>query len=275
MSVFSGSLMPGAAAAQGLSVLDPFVPWLLAALMLAAAGLAWHGRRELVVARARYLAARLSWKVAGALLCGAVLLFGALAWGVTAGQETALGQLIANWDGEALLWAQGLSSHGMRTLALDLTDVGSVRVLMPLVVLVALWLLYRRQRFLAAAWFIGCTANSLLLRALKNVFERTRPPHAVDVFASGYSFPSGHAAGTTMVVGLLAWLLHDRVPAPWRAPLFLLAGLLITAIAASRVLLQAHFLSDVLAGVLLGAFSLLLTIAVTEHARHMNDRDFN
>jgi len=274
MSVSLGSLIPRTVAAQGLSVLDPFVPWLLAALLLAAGGLAWYWRRELGAA-ALHPPARLSWRAAGALMSAAALLFGVLAWGVMAGQETALGQLIANRDGAALLWAQGLSSHGMRALALDLTDMGSVRILMPLVVLVALWLLYRRQRFLAVAWFVGCASNSLLLRALKNVFERTRPPHAADVIASGYSFPSGHAAGAAMVIGLLTWLLHDRVPPPWRAPLILLGGLLIAAIAASRVLLQAHFLSDVLAGLLLGAFSLLFTIAVTEHARHMNDRDFN
>ncbi|WP_423459639.1 phosphatase PAP2 family protein [Ottowia sp. VDI28] len=267
MSAFPGSLMPAAFAAQGLSILDPFVPWLLAAVLLAAGGLAWRGRRALAVAAPWRLAARLSWAAAGGLMLGAALLFWGMAWGVMAGQESAFGQWIAGWDGAALLWARREPLHGLRALALALTDIGSARVLMPLVVLVSLWLLYRRQRFLAAAWFIGCTANSLLLRMLKNVFERTRPVHAAEVMASGYSFPSGHAAGMAMVIGLLVWLLRDQVAGPWRAPLVLLGILLIAAVAASRVLLQAHFLSDVLAGLLLGAFSLLLTIAVIEHAR--------
>ncbi len=267
MSVSLDLLMPRAFAAQSLSVLDPFVPWLLAALLLAAGGLAWHGRRALAVAAPWRPAARLSWATASRLMLGATLLFWGMAWGVTVGQESAFGQWIAGWDGAALIWTQGLSSHSVHALALDLTNVGSVRILMPLVVLVSLWMLYRRQRFLAAAWFIGCTANSLLLRMLKNIFERTRPAHAAEVMASGYSFPSGHAAGMAMVIGLLVWLLRDQVPGRWRAPLVLLGILLIAAVAASRVLLQAHFLSDVLAGLLLGTFSLLLTIAVIEHAR--------
>lgn len=257
-----------AAAAQGLSVLDPVVPWMLAILlMLGGLGLYWYWRPERRAMRPQGPASRLSWPVAGAIMLGAFVLFAGLAWCVLAQPDTVSGRNIARWDSAALLWAQGLAAGGLYAFAVDFTEIGSLRFLMPLVGLVALWLLYRREYFTAAACVIACSANGLLLRALKNLFERARPPHDLGIGASGYGFPSGHAAGAAMVIGLLTWLLCNRVPPQWRILLVLFGCLLIASISASRILLQVHFLSDVLAGLLLGAFSLTLTIAIMEHTR--------
>lgn len=257
-----------AVAAQGLSVLDPAVPWMLAALLAVAVwGLRWQWSPQRRAMRPQGTASRLPWPVAGVIMLGVALLFAWLAWGVLAETESGVAENIRRWDTAAFLWAQKWPSLGVRALVAAWTHLGSLRVLMPLVVLVAIWLLYRRERFVAAAWVVGCTANSLLLRALKNAFERGRPPHEASLGVSGYSFPSGHAAGILMVIGLLVWLLHDRVSSKWQAPLVVMGALLIVSITASRVLLQVHFLSDVLAGLLLGVFSLTLTIAVMERTR--------
>lgn len=254
--------------AQGLSVLDPAVPWMLGALLLLAFCSLWfYLQPERRALRPLGPASRLPWPQAGALMLGSMVLFGLLAWGALAQPPTLMGTHVDQWDLAALGWARGLSSHGLYAFAVRFTEIGSVRVLMPIVVVVALWLMYRQEFFLAAVCVVSCSVNSLLLRALKLVFERTRPPHEIGLSASGYSFPSGHAAGASMVIGLLIWLLHDRVSPAWRLPLILLGCLLILSISASRVLLQVHFLSDVFAGLLLGAFSLTLTIAVTEHVR--------
>ena len=256
------------AATQGLSVLDPAVPWMLAALMtVSVLGLRRQWSPERKALSPQGAASRLPWPVAGALLLSAALLFACLAWGVLIESESGMAPNIRRWDAVALLWAQNWSSESLRAFVKAWTHLGSLRVLMPLVLLVALWLLYRREQFVAAAWVVGCTANSLMLRALKNVFERGRPPHEASLGVSGFSFPSGHAAGILMVIGLLVWLLHDRVPSKWRAPVMMTGLLLVVSITTSRVFLQVHFLSDVLAGLLLGFFSLILTIAVMEYTR--------
>jgi undecaprenyl-diphosphatase len=79
--------------------------------------------------------------------------------------------------------------------------------------------------------------------------------------ATSFSFPSGHAAGTAAVYGVLALLLlrADATAAPDRAlprrvvPAAVAAILaFVVAVAVSRVVLGVHFPSDVVAGLVLG-----------------------
>lgn len=106
-----------------------------------------------------------------------------------------------------------------------------------------------------AAIFITVAAAGLADDALKIIFGRARPPLwlAGDVSGFGFfrfgskfaSFPSGHT--TTSVAAALAF--SALAPRAW--PLFFLAA---AAIAASRIVLGVHYLSDVIAGAALGAY---------------------
>jgi membrane-associated phospholipid phosphatase len=106
----------------------------------------------------------------------------------------------------------------------------------------------------AAAIFITVAAAGLADDALKIVFGRARPYVWLAGDDSGFgffrygakfaSFPSGHT--TTSIAAALAL----SAVFPRRRPLFLLAALLIGL---SRIVLDAHYLSDVIAGALLGA----------------------
>lgn len=123
----------------------------------------------------------------------------------------------------------------------------------------------RRDLALAAfgerAMFIMATlaASGLLPQAIKLFVGRGRPkfletlgPFVFKPFsfnASYASFPSGHA--TTMFAMAVAFgYLLPR----WRAPLFLLAAI----IALSRVIVRAHYPTDIFAGACLGAASAYL-----------------
>ncbi|HZE01852.1 MAG TPA: phosphatase PAP2 family protein [Pseudonocardiaceae bacterium] len=89
--------------------------------------------------------------------------------------------------------------------------------------------------------------------AVKDLLARPRPTllNPVD-HAAGYSFPSGHAAGAAAVYGALVVLVLPRA-IRWARALLLAAGTsLISAVAASRVLLGVHYPSDVAAGAALG-----------------------
>lgn len=110
------------------------------------------------------------------------------------------------------------------------------------------------QRALAACIVATGIASGLLV-ILKRRFRRARPceyaDHPLyDVKPLGYfpsdhfSFPSGHSMNAFAVATLVALCF------PWTTPLGLL---LASSVAASRVLLGLHFVSDVLAGALLGA----------------------
>ena len=120
-------------------------------------------------------------------------------------------------------------------------------------------LLLRRQRVLALGWLLAVLVNSLAVRVLKGAIGRERPTGAAELVTSGASFPSGHAAGALLVYGLLLWIVLPLVARRrWRAVLAVAGGVLIGAIVVSRVLLRVHFVSDVVGGLLLAGFTLLL-----------------
>jgi undecaprenyl-diphosphatase len=85
----------------------------------------------------------------------------------------------------------------------------------------------------------------------KNIFQRPRPHFDEPlVTLASYSFPSGHAAGTTVFWGfvcVLAWSWPAR--APIRRALGAIAPAMVVLTCASRVYLGAHWLTDVVAGV--------------------------
>jgi len=87
---------------------------------------------------------------------------------------------------------------------------------------------------------------------MKHGFERPRP--LVDepmLTLTTFSFPSGHASGTTLLYGFLALVVLVHLPrSPWRWVAGVLALLLIALVSWSRVYLGVHFFTDVLAGVL-------------------------
>jgi undecaprenyl-diphosphatase len=99
---------------------------------------------------------------------------------------------------------------------------------------------------------VAAVPGGMLLNvAMKHVFARARPHFDEPVITLGTtSFPSGHAAGTTVFWGFLcvaAWAL-DAPPAAKRV-LLVLAPLMVVATCFSRVYLGAHYFSDVIAGV--------------------------
>lgn len=149
-----------------------------------------------------------------------------------------------------------------------LSELGNKDVLAPLGVLVAIALFLTRHRMLAVSWAVTVLGSGLLIGLFKGQFERPRPVHEHG-FAqeTTWSFPSGHAAGSLVFYGMLAYVLMVRLPARWHRYVAALAALLVVSIGASRVLLQVHFLSDVLAGFAVGFAWLAGCVATTEFLR--------
>lgn len=159
------------------------------------------------------------------------------------------------------------SDNQLRIFGL-LTHLGDKRVLIPLAGVVALVLLFRRQRFVAAAWVAATAGGGLLNAALKGIFARSRPQWLHDyASADGWSFPSGHSSGAFIVYGLLGYLVLVYLPKRLHVPLAALAMLLIVCVGFSRALLQVHYFSDVLGGYAFGAAWVAAWIAGLEAFR--------
>ena len=145
------------------------------------------------------------------------------------------------------------------------TRLGNVSTLAVIGVVVGLVLLYRKHHLLFWTWAIAVAGNGILITVLKSVFQRVRPLHDHGfVVEQGWSFPSGHASGSLVTYGMLAYLVLRQWRAPWSW--MLAACLLATALAVgfSRVYLQVHYFSDVLAGFVSGGAWMVICVTACE-----------
>ena len=139
--------------------------------------------------------------------------------------------------------------------------LGLVYVTLPVRIAIAGFLALRRRWWHLAAFAAAVVLSEVLIGTLKGSYDRARPPVSL-VATSGASFPSGHsiAATVTVVAAVIALVPPGRARVAWAAAA---AGFSVL-MALSRAYLGAHWLSDAIAGVLLGTSCALLTaLAVT------------
>ncbi|MET8149772.1 phosphatase PAP2 family protein [Actinoplanes sp. NPDC049668] len=132
--------------------------------------------------------------------------------------------------------------------------LGGRPIMIWLVAVVVVVLLIRRRIRLAIYLAVTGLGALLLDPSLKTLVGRLRPVVEAPVAAApGNSFPSGHALGSMVVYGALLLVFLPAV-APRRRRLFIgLTAAVIALIGVTRIALGVHFVSDVLAGWLLGA----------------------
>lgn len=124
------------------------------------------------------------------------------------------------------------------------------------VALFVLWLFSKDKWHQMLAWMAGCViVLAVLVLAIKFLIRRRRPEGdwgAIYRNTDPHSFPSGHAARTAM----LAVLAFAFGPV-WLGCLFIAWALLVSL---ARVWMGVHYLSDILAGILLGVLFALATL---------------
>jgi undecaprenyl-diphosphatase len=153
------------------------------------------------------------------------------------------------------LYAVALDDAAFVSAMKLLSTLGSARVYVPLFAVLAAWLARRGLRRLSLFVVVTMLGSWLLNSLVKLAVARARPvlPDPV-AHAGGMSFPSGHAQSATVAVSVLLLVF---LPALRARPLALrvaaAAGVVwVAAVCFSRVALGVHYVSDVLAGVVLG-----------------------
>ncbi|HJW95165.1 MAG TPA: phosphatase PAP2 family protein [Thermoanaerobaculia bacterium] len=168
---------------------------------------------------------------------------------------------LSEFDTLAHAWAAAHRSTGSTTFFITMTTAGGPLGLAILGLIVGGVLAIRRRWRWLVYLAITCGGGALLNLELKHYFARARPALAEALRqAHGYSFPSGHAMGSTIVFGSLAYLA-TRVLTRWRwkSAAIALACTLVISVALSRVYLGVHWISDIGAGISAG----MLWVAVT------------
>jgi len=159
-------------------------------------------------------------------------------------------------------WLQLMVAHQsgpVTALAKVLNFLGLVSVTLPVRIVIAGYLALRRRWWHLVAFVTAIVMSEALIGTLKGIYDRARPPGSL-VATSGASFPSGHsiAATVTVVAAVIALVPPGRRRVWWGAAAVAFSALM----ALSRAYLAAHWLSDAIAGVLLGTSCALLAALV-------------
>ena len=186
--------------------------------------------------------------IVGAGFAAAVLVLYAFAWLATEVIE----QETVALDNATATFLRQFTSPQLTAVANVLSLLGSevVLAMMGLLLIVFVW-----QRLWGDALVLVLVTGGaeVLNSILKNLFHRTRPTSVIGLItAQQFSFPSGHAMVSVAFYFYLAYLAWRHVHGLWRAALVGGLILLVLLIGLSRLYLEVHYLSDVVAGYLAG-----------------------
>ena len=196
-------------------------------------------------------------------LVAAAAVFAALVAAVFAG--SALPEL----DRRVAVWFGRHADPALTAAMLVVTYLNSTVAVGAYAALVGVFEAWRRNWRRVALLVVGVGGGLALNDFVKHLLQRARPvfdaPHLT---LQTYSFPSGHAAGSMLLYGLLlvGWIRWMTRPGARAAAAFALIAL-VAVVGFSRVYLGVHYLSDVLAGYAEGVAWLALCLMLANHVR--------
>jgi len=204
------------------------------------------------------------------LLAGLVAALLALAFVSIAGEV--LEGDTGGFDGVVLRQAQSLRAghSGFVSAMRDLSGLGSTVVLTVFVALGVGYLILVSAPTTAILVVVSAGSATVLVSALKSVFNRLRPDGAFsEIIVTGLSFPSGHAtmsAAIFLTMGALLASTRHR----WAERIYILfaAAVLTVLVGMSRIALGVHWATDVLGGWAFGSAWAMVWLMVASKSSH-------
>jgi undecaprenyl-diphosphatase len=142
------------------------------------------------------------------------------------------------------------SSVFMTALMISFSVLGSYWFLFFFSIVLCFMLFLFRKWAYAGFYALSLIVGGILSEILKGMILRERP---INAFLTDYSYPSGHSIGSTIAygsLGILSWKYDKRISFVFFAFPFIIGF--------SRVYTRVHWVSDVLAGWVLGGLVLSL-----------------
>ena len=160
---------------------------------------------------------------------------------------------LVGFDSPIQTWLRGDLPAALTTFFKLVTSVIDPMGIIIWVSALVLFFLYKKWKIEAALLAGNLVLHGILIKLIKLLYQRSRPSISHLVEEGGYSFPSGHAMATAIVVGTLIIIVQQRMQNQQIKRL--VQGLLllfIFTIMASRVYLGVHYPTDVIGGALMG-----------------------
>ncbi|MEN2767709.1 phosphatase PAP2 family protein [Ornithinibacillus xuwenensis] len=175
-------------------------------------------------------------------------------------------------------WTRSLVSTFPDTYTYDffreVTNLGSKQFMYPFTgVMVVILIIIFRDWLPGVIFGAGIFATHEFNKLIKLIVGRDRPSILEEANAVGESFPSGHAMIPMVCYGLLSYFLAKKLKST-KIILALQAffGLLVLLIGISRYVINVHFLTDIVAGFIIGFLCLLALIYLYEFIQRKRNR---
>lgn len=157
-----------------------------------------------------------------------------------------------------------LREPGVVNFFILITSFGSTAISCLVVTLVGVLCWVIRQPYILIGLLVSTLGSSIFTQISKLLFHRVRPEDFL-LFESSYSFPSGHATIAIALYGFIAYLaIRFSQNFIRQVRIFLTTLFLAGLLGLSRIVLNEHYLSDVLGGFLVGTLWLIVAISLTE-----------
>jgi undecaprenyl-diphosphatase len=147
-----------------------------------------------------------------------------------------------------------IQTPALTTIFIFITNLAGVVGNSIFAIFAMLFLTYKKWYQERLFYLLSFSGSVILFTGIKQIVARTRP-HSELIDVINYSFPSGHSTLSMTIALLLYFIFVKRFNSSW-AKYSLLAASILWAIliAFTRVYLNVHWLSDVVAGLTLGIF---------------------
>ncbi|MEI6042174.1 MAG: phosphatase PAP2 family protein [bacterium] len=150
-------------------------------------------------------------------------------------------------------------------IAIFVSAIGSPQAFFLFMVGFCLLFWLHKKPYHLVQFVITVASGSLIVYLMKIWIARPRPAEAL-VEVSGYSFPSWHAAASTLFCSLIIFAYKNHFKNPILRFVFIsFFAISALAISFSRVYLSVHYLSDVVVGIILGLFLSSLSVFIFEN----------
>jgi membrane-associated phospholipid phosphatase len=198
------------------------------------------------------------------LLLGLGIVVGITAAGAAVYDAVAENDGISRIDQPALDLAITLRTPTSTDVITAFTQLGGPIGMPIITALITAVMVWRWRSGTPLVLMVIATAGSLLMTNVgKAVVGRPRPPlpEAVPPYEYAFSFPSGHTLNSTVIAGVVAYLLIRRLQTTWTRVLTVVVAVAwALTMGLSRVFLGHHWLTDVMFGWLAGAAWVALII---------------
>jgi membrane protein DedA with SNARE-associated domain/membrane-associated phospholipid phosphatase len=177
------------------------------------------------------------------------------------GLESLIGPSTLTLDQDAFDVGDALYMPALGKVVRVATNVGSLPVTAVVVIATAVWAIRHRRALEGLALVVAHALTFVAVHVAKDATDRPRPAHAHS-HTEGFAYPSGHSAYSIAYVACAIVLTRAGHRWATRAALVVIGIAVAAAVAASRVYLRAHFLSDVIGGLALATAIYALVGAV-------------